>query len=472
MELRQSWQVFTPPSGPASGGAAGEVADATAQGLDLQTEAVRQVKQLLYAPETVAAAGDGAAPPLVSPAAAVGPPAVAAGLDLQTEAVRRAKQIFFAPETLAQSALLESQSVDGDSDAGGADIPTQMPGVFRAREIVTPSGTFGHLRIFTFSVNDADPVVAEFVRLAAQLPQSGLIIDVRGNGGGLIYAGERLLQVLTPRRIEPERLQFINTPFNLELCRRHRTSLGLEPWVESIAESVATGAVYSRGFPITSEQSCNAIGQKYLGPVVLIIDALCYSTTDIFAAGFQDHQIGPVLGVHAHTGAGGANVWTHGLLRQLFSGPASPFQPLPQGAELRVAIRQTTRVGPQAGTLVEDRGVVPDAQPQPVHQMTRADLLKDNVDLLNRAGQLLAALPVFELVVREQSRSGNQVSLTVRTARLDRLDFYLNDRPQQSLNVTDGEVPFAVTLSPSGPTSLLLQGYRNGECVAARRHAL
>jgi C-terminal processing protease CtpA/Prc len=37
-------------------------------------------------------------------------------------------------------------------------------------------------------------------------------------------------------------------------------------------------------------------GQKYFGPVILIIDALCYSTTDMFAAGFQDHNIGEVLG--------------------------------------------------------------------------------------------------------------------------------------------------------------------------------
>ena len=41
---------------------------------------------------------------------------------------------------------------------------------------------------------------------------------------------------------------------------------------------------------------CNLFGQRYYGPVALIIDALCYSTTDIFAAGFQDHEIGPVIG--------------------------------------------------------------------------------------------------------------------------------------------------------------------------------
>ena len=55
-----------------------------------------------------------------------------------------------------------------------------------------------------------------------------------------------------------------------------------------------------------------------IGPVVLITDARCYSTTDIFAAGFQDHKVGTILGTDNNTGAGGANVWTLELIRQYF----------------------------------------------------------------------------------------------------------------------------------------------------------
>ena len=36
----------------------------------------------------------------------------------------------------------------------GADLTTTLPGVFRARTVTTPSGTFGHVRIFTFNVED------------------------------------------------------------------------------------------------------------------------------------------------------------------------------------------------------------------------------------------------------------------------------------------------------------------------------
>ncbi len=73
---------------------------------------------------------------------------------------------------------------------------------------------------------------------------------------------------------------------------------------------------------------------------MLLTDALCYSATDIFAAGFQDNHVGPVLGASGNTGAGGANVWDHALLRQVFPGPGSPFGALPKGTSFRVSIRR------------------------------------------------------------------------------------------------------------------------------------
>ncbi len=76
-----------------------------------------------------------------------------------------------------------------------------FPGVLQARPVTTDSGVIGYLRIRTFNVDNAESFVAEIVRLIEQLPQDGLIIDVRGNGGGLITAGEQLLQVFTPREM-------------------------------------------------------------------------------------------------------------------------------------------------------------------------------------------------------------------------------------------------------------------------------
>jgi hypothetical protein len=265
--------------------------------------------------------------------------------------------------------------------AAGGEVPGTMPHVFRARSVVTESGTFGHVRIFTFNVGDADGFVAEFVRLVGLLPQDGLILDVRGNGGGHIVASELTLQTLTPRRIVPEPAQFIATPLNTRICRAHgdipdrddpTDRIDLGPWFRSLDRAAATGAPYSAAFPITPEDGANAIGQRYQGPVVLITDAVCYSATDIFAAGFADHGIGRILGVDDNTGAGGANGWRHGLLRALLAAdPGSPYAPLPGGADMRVAIRRTLRVGKSAGTPVEDLGVEPDER----HRMTRRDVL-------------------------------------------------------------------------------------------------
>src|SRR5205814_2958893 len=83
---------------------------------------------------------------------------------------------------------------------------------------------YGYIRLFSFEVKDRREVIDQFVNevrriiTAPNFPQEGLIIDVRGNPGGTIRAGERLLQLFTPRRIKPEPFEFINTPLNLEIC--------------------------------------------------------------------------------------------------------------------------------------------------------------------------------------------------------------------------------------------------------------
>jgi hypothetical protein len=133
-------------------------------------------------------------------------------------------------------------------------------------------------------------------------------------------------------------VQFVNTPLNLAICRQHAQNptnqIDLGPWFASIEQSVETGAAFSPRSRSPPRDGANAIGQRYFGPVVLITDARCYSATDIFAAGFQDHGIGPVLGVDDNTGAGGANVWTHGLLKALLEIPSPhPDSPLRRPAE-------------------------------------------------------------------------------------------------------------------------------------------
>jgi Peptidase family S41/Amidohydrolase family len=378
------------------------------------------------------------------------------GIDVQTEAVNRVRRDQFSPYRTAA--------------IGSDEIPTHLPGVLRARVRSTSKGDVGHLRIYTFLVADAGELVAEVVRLLDALPDDGLILDVRGNGGGNIWAAERLLQVFTPRPVEPEPAQFATSPLVLAICRANAPStvlpgLDLAEWQASIAQAVETGATYSNGFPITGRDAANDMGQRYHGPVVLVTDARCYSATDIFAAGFQDHAIGPVLGTAGNTGAGGANVWNHGLLRRLASELTDqPLEALPGGASFRVAARRTTRIGRQAGTPLEDLGVVPDER----HALTADDLVHDNVDLLERAVGLLRQRPARRLRATVLSApTGLRVKLT--TQHLDRVDISIGGRPFGSRDVTDGTVSYTVRAAVPAGAVVELAGYADGELVAARR---
>ena len=395
--------------------------------------------------------------------------AVSQGLDLEAHITQQAKKILFAPEVVAAEGKQPKLSTQKAS--AGQTVPTTMAGIFHGRSVNTSFGEFGHMRIFTFYVDDPEAFINEFIRLVELLPQNGLILDVRGNGGGHVWASEGLLQVLTPIDISPEPTQFINTPLNLRICQRHETNptgqIDLGPWVPSIRRSVETGAIYSGGFPITPLDFANQIGQKYHGPVVLITDARCYSATDIFAAGFQDHEIGHILGVDDNTGAGGANVWEHGLLQALLNfpqppDPETPYKNLPNGANMRVAIRRSLRVGKQSGTPVEDLGITPDSR----YYMTRNDLLAGNVDLLNQAGEILSGMPVRKLNVTTTT-DGGTMTIQVETLGLTRLDTYIDGRPVESIEVTDGIHSFDISV-PTSARLLEFAGFEAAEYVASR----
>jgi len=390
------------------------------------------------------------------------PSATALGIDVQTDAVHQAKKRLFAAAAVEADWRIAAGEAPGTPPGA---LPTGMPTVFRARPVKTRFGTFGYLRIFTFNVSDAGAFVREFVDLVRELPEDGLILDVRGNPGGSIWASEQLLQTLTPRPIEPARFQFINSPTTLRLCQEHsRSSAGLDlgPWVASVEEAVKTGATYSRAYPITDPDRCNAIGQKYCGPAVLITDALCYSATDLFAAGFQDHEIGPILGCSGNTGAGGANVWSHALVCQLASWPQSPFRSLPVDAGMNVSVRRSLRVGRRAGTPLEDLGVVPDE----LHWMTSRDVIGQNEDLIERAAALLAERKPYRLRVGINVRE-ERAELAIATRNLASVDAYLDGRPKESLGVGDGEASLSVSVDP-GAHRLEVKGYdSDGTLVAA-----
>jgi hypothetical protein len=414
--------------------------------------------------------------------------AAAIGLDLEGEAVRRVNQMLFAQHVFAARRRIkeaEQTGLDGAQAAAAAsaetpqaatatsrgasraqakpkEIPSTRPGAFAARAVDAEGRRYGYVRIYTFAVPDDRPFVEEFLRLIEHpdMPRDGLIIDVRSNPGGLIWAGERLLQLLTPNRIEPCRVQFISSQRNLDLVS---ATPSLEQWLRSLRRALESGSTFSAAFPITPPDRCNDVGQRYYGPVVLVTDARCYSTTDIFAAGFQDHRIGKILGTDETTGAGGANVWELNLINDFFRRAAlpTPLQELPKGASMRVAIRRTLRVGAESDTELEDFGVLRDER----HDVTRNDVLNGNVDLIAKAASLLAGGPVrtFHVVAE---RIGEDVRISLSSHNVESVDTFVDNRPRHSKPVGKETLRFRLKADPGA--RLEFRGYSGGELVCCR----
>jgi C-terminal processing protease CtpA/Prc len=325
------------------------------------------------------------------------------------------------------------------------------------RDIQTRFGTFAYVRITTFNVSDDTAFLNEFMRIIGRLSQDGLILDVRGNGGGLIAASERLLQLLTPHPIEGSRYHFINSTRTERLARRFDD---LKSWHPSIAQSVETGDEFSQGLPLFEPALYNDIGQRYQGPVVLVTDGLCYSATDIFAAGFQDHGIGMILGVDGNTGAGGANVWEYSDVASLIGDRRALPLRLPRQASFRVAVRRVTRVGANAGLPLEDLGVRPTRR----HYFTRDDVLKQNVDLIAHAAELLSTMPRHRLVATRTSPT----EFRIDTSNLDCVRVFLDDDPLSTTRRPRAGFTLTLPRKPDA-TELRLKGFRRGKLVAATR---
>ena len=100
--------------------------------------------------------------------------------------------------------------------------------------------------------------------------------------------------------------------------------------------------------------------------------------------------------------------------------------------------------------------------------MTQADLLEGNVDLLNTAGSLLAAMPVRRLDLDTTSFSGTTLTVAIDVQGIDRVDIYLDDRPISSEDLTG--MPLSIDiLEVTAGQGLRADGYESGALVASRR---
>jgi C-terminal processing protease CtpA/Prc len=253
------------------------------------------------------------------------------------------------------------------------------------------SDGFVHMRIHAFEHQDGYERFLAGAREALVAAEAGgvrrLAIDVRGNPGGDIRAAEGLLQMLASEPLERERMQFLNTPDAGDLATAFARAEGDEERFQAnLAEAFATGAPYISSPTTRLRRDDPPVDEEraFHGEVVLIVDALTYSAGDVFAAGWQDNEIGRIVGTARRTGGGGGNGWTYDMIRELAG--SELLRPVPYGATFDLAIRRMLRVGERAGVGLEDAGVDVGGE---VHEMTLADVLGRNDDLLAFAARAL-----------------------------------------------------------------------------------
>jgi C-terminal processing protease CtpA/Prc len=385
----------------------------------------------------------GPAPDAAHPTA---PAASATAIHPDRALVRRAKKLSFN-EDLWRTERQDRVAGVGVETADNGWISGQFQDNVSARVVRVAGRDYGYLRLWSFELSDDDGFIAEIARLLAELPPDGLMIDLRGNPGGLIWAAERLLQLFTPGQISPARFSIIASDLTRSMTDAPQNRRSLSPWRRTLLDAIGTGEVYSQSVPITATERCNDIGQVYGGAVVAIVDSTTYSAADLFAAGFADNGIGTIVSVGRATGAGGANVWWADTLNCSLAGTPHQLPRLPKGVGFTMSVRRATRVGASDGAPIEDIGIVGHRS----YAMTRQDLLLGNTDLLTFCARLIEAEPASSLVVHWKTPV-----LDVQVTKLDRIDVYVDGRPHQSHDVT-GEL----RLTLGHPREVIrVEGYR------------
>jgi hypothetical protein len=323
---------------------------------------------------------------------------------------------------------------------------------------------FGYIGIRAFPPSGfaREVFTYELRRLLNLMPDGGLILDIRDNPGGSANLAEESLQLLTPKPITPLPFRFVASPSTKAL-----TDGGtFGDYNASIVTAMSTGGRFSAGRSLTPARHANEVGQHYFGPVVLLTNAATYSAADVFAAGFEDHELGPVIGVDETTGGGGANCWFYNEDVRTFLRQAKELK---NGVNLQIAVRQCGRVGSNNdGVLIEEVGVLPKLR----YSLTRQDVLDPRPWPL----LLFAASQFTEVAGRDRHDlvtslvEGNGIRfVTVQTENIDRLDFFVNGRPSFEMVNRRSAEPIASPLLPMDDrVELEIRGYMRPNTLVAR----
>ena len=163
------------------------------------------------------------------------------GINPAAEAVRRAKKLMFNGELwLAERrrAAAPTSKPKGRRKTKAAGTRTGFEDFLTAD--VTPDGHNGYLRIWSFDVDDDQGFLEAAIGLLKTPPDRGMIIDLRDNPGGFIWAAERMLQLFTPNRIVPTKFALRATPLTVAMAGAAFNQSELGPWASSLTDAAQT----------------------------------------------------------------------------------------------------------------------------------------------------------------------------------------------------------------------------------------
>ncbi len=262
-------------------------------------------------------------------------------------------------EQFLHNRLFRSHTVAKTRD----DFQDSADPILKFKRITNQHGVFGVLKLESFVPEklSVDEVIAEVARILKTefKATQGVIFDVRNNGGGYIALAEKMVQLFTPRTVQPLGFRLKNSSMNQTYWDRWPN----DRFTKALKLAQAQRAHYTEPLPLNFVREVNKLDQAYFGPVAVLMNSNCYSSCDMFSAIMQDHEVGTIFGEDANTGAGGANnISVADLFEDLGEGRRGVFTtPLPSGQDIGFSWRQTLRsFGPRRGDLVEDVGVVAD----------------------------------------------------------------------------------------------------------------
>lgn len=200
------------------------------------------------------------------------------------------------------------------------------------------------IRVKSFETEYVD-TIKQYVKLYEQSGCPNLIVDIRGNGGGLDYVYKPLLRLIYDRKGYGDGVAYYSTPDNIAMLEQYKgetTDTSLKKWLRQLCKKLKSrpGEFVGDSTYVIEYDSIHT----YLRKVGIITDALVGSSAEQFV--IEAKIICSRLTVYGRNTAGGLD----------YSNPAQTL--LPCGLTLRYPMSRSFRV--IKGRGIDDTGIIPD----------------------------------------------------------------------------------------------------------------